>query len=400
MNLSQEQIQHMVSTMSRDERKDWVQTDAYETWMRYHFKGTIEAATGVGKTRIGVMATQGELLSNPDAVIYIVVPTTTLKTVDWPDEFRKWGCKHLLKKVHIITHAMMHKTKSVTEVDLLIFDEVHHFTPTMEAFFVNNKVYKVLGLTATLPDGTRSEEDQIKRDLIDQYCPSIYKVSLEEAIALELVADFEIKVLKFPLDNVKTHRWKEGKKEAIRTEAGQYKHLSKQLAKTMYNKKYAAAKFKFIQKRVEFIRNLPSKQVLSEKVMKHLLEPGKRTLIFCGSIEQSNKLCGTQVYNSKTDDKALTAFQNKEIDYLGAVDALNEGKNIIDLDQLLIIQGTSVALSLIQRLGRMLRIRAGHKGLCVVLIAKDTADEKWWDKACSDLDPSRIKNYIVNPQTF
>lgn len=397
MNLTKEHMQHMVDTMTVAERKDWVQNHAYNTWVLLNdYKGTIEAATGVGKTKIGIDACAAEFCKNPNAVVYIMVPTTTLRDEDWPNEFHKWGQEDLLKKVKIVCHSSMPKTKSKTgEVDLLVWDECHHATPQMTAFFNNNKVWKILGLSATLPDGTRGEEDVEKKAIIDKYCPSIYKVTLEEAIALELIADFEVKVLLFRLDNVKIHEYGNGKKTVKRTELEHYKKLSDALGQAMFNKRLAGLKFKRMQERRDFLVNSQSKFALAKICIEKMLEPGKRTLAFCGSIKQSEALFGTNTYHSQTNDEALKAFQAKESDLLAAVDALNEGKNLSDLDQLLIIQGTSVKRTIIQRFGRALRIRPDHKAMIVILVAKDTADEKWYRAATEDLDKSRIKEYNV-----
>lgn len=398
MALNKQQIEKLLS-LSVNDRKDWLQRDFLREWKINHCRGTFEGATGVGKTRTAVLAVMEEIDKNPHSVIYIMVPTETLRDVDWPDEFRKWGAENYLQFVKIMCHTSMSKAHSRTgEVDLVILDEFHHITPKQAAFFDNNKVYKSLGLSATLPKGTKSEEDLIKKQLVDQYCPSIYKISLEEAIELKIIADFEVKVLMFKLDDVKVYNYGTEQKKQLRTELGQYKHLSKQLGKAMYNKKFEGLKFQAMQRRKEFLVNSKSKLALAKTCLAKMIEPGKRTLVFCGSIAQSVELLGTNVYNSKSNDLALKAFQAEEISELGAVDALDEGKNINLLDQILIVQGTSVARRVVQRFGRMLRIRPNHKGLAVVLVAKDTADEKWYHEAYADIDKSRIKVYNVKTE--
>lgn len=395
MNINKEDIEALLE-LSVEERKNWLQRDGLMSWINNNYIGTEEMATGVGKTKIGVMACEYILTQDPNAVVHIGVPTETLRDVDWPDEFKKWGCEHLLNKVKIFCHTSMPKIKSKTEeVDLFVWDECHHATPKSVSYFHTNKVYKVLGLSATLPDGTRGEEDLEKKAIIDKYCPSIYRVSLEEAIELGLIADFEVKTLMFKLDDTKVHNYGTEKKRLMRTELGQYKHLSKQLGKAMFNKKYEGLKFKYMQQRREFLVNSQSKLSLAKTCIEKMFEPGKRTLVFCGGIAQSLELLGENVYNSQSNDSALKAFQAKEIDILAAVDALNEGKNLSDLDQILIIQGTSVKRTVIQRFGRALRIRPGYKALIVILVAKETADEKWYRSACEDLDKVRIKEYIV-----
>ena len=211
---------------------------------------------------------------------------------------------------------------------------------------------------------------------------------------LNLVSDFKVTVLLFDLDDTDKYIVAGSKAKPFKTtEASQYAFLSKNLGRAMYSK-YEGMKFQAIQKRTEFIRNVRSKQLLAKDIMSKIIDD-KRTLIFCGSIEQSMELCGNNVYNSQTNDSKLTAFCEGKIHYLGVVDALNEGKNVPELDQALVIQLTSRELAIIQRIGRTIRFRPGHIGSIIVLVAKNTADEKWYRKAFENFDQSRIKEYYV-----
>lgn len=404
MNLTKKEIDVMVSTMAPEQIKDWVQQDALKHWKLASKRGTIEAATGVGKTRIGVLATSEVLSKDPNAVVYIFVPTETLRDVDWPDEFRKWNFEHLLERVRIICHVSMEKETPERDVELAIFDEVHHATISNTMFFSRDwKVYSTLGLTATLPDGNSNENDRDKRILIDGLCPPCYKVTVEEGIALRLISDFEVTVLKFDLDDTIRNVSSGTKKVPTKTtELGHYKYLTKNLSKCMYMAGKENLKFVWIQKRMAFLYNLPSKTQLAKEVMGHVLtEDGRnvRTLIFCGSIEQSIQLCGENIYNSKTDSGKLDAFKSKEIPYLGVVDALNEGSNIDDLELSIIIQTSSKELKVIQRIGRNIRFKEGKVGKIIVLVAKGTADEKWFNEAFKNIDKSRIKMHYVKPKS-
>lgn len=396
--LTEEQIQYMLDNEDPPHRKDSCQGLCYDAWVQSGYRGTIEAATGVGKTKVGVTAVATRLNVDPNANIYIVVPTTTLRDVDWPAEFIKWGHKDLLKKVKIICYASMHKQKVKRDVDLLILDEIHHLSLDNMQFLSESNEYKVwniLGLTATLPKASRSAEDSDKRARIDKLAPSCFTVSLEQAIRLELVADFEIKVLRFNLDSKDKYIVGGTKTAPFKiTEQAKYQYLTKMCQKMAWQKK-DGAKFKYIGERTRFLYNLRSKVWLAAECMSHMITPNNRTLIFCGSIEQSRTLCGDRVYNSEVSDKQLTAFQNKEINYMAVVNKVNEGQNINELDQILVVTMTSNELTIIQRIGRTIRFRPGHKALVVILVAAGTADEKWYKAATENFDPSRITEYNV-----
>ena len=91
-------------------------------------------------------------------------------------------------------------------------------------------------------------------------------------------------------------------------------------------------------------------------------------------------------------------FRADQINYLGAVQALNEGEHIPDMDQILIVQINSRELNLIQRIGRTIRFRENHTAKIIILVASGTADEKWYRSATSNLNKSRIKEYHVKPE--
>ncbi len=395
--LDEKTIQNLLEECP-DQRKTEVQYMALENWVECNHRGTFEGATGVGKTLVGINAVAYQFKKNPQSLIYIVVPTTTLRDVDWPAEFKRWGHADLIKKVRIICYASLLKEKPKKDVDLLILDEIHHLTLDASLFLSESnpwKIWNILGLTATLPNPKRSIEDFDKRARIERFAPSIFKVSLEKAIQLELVADFEVKVLKFDLDS--TDKYIPGGTKAVpfnTTERATYQYLTKMIQRMVMAKK-EGAKFAYIGKRTRFLRNLRSKLWVAQECMKHMITPDNRTLIFCGGIEQSHTLCGDWVYHSQTTDKHLQKFQDKEIHFLGVVDALNEGKNIAELDQSLVVQLDSNERSIIQRIGRNVRFRPGHKALIVVCVAKGTADEKWYESAFENFDKSRIKEYHI-----
>jgi superfamily II DNA or RNA helicase len=395
--LSQEEKDKLLKLKDPFKRKDKVQELGYEYWKRANKRGTEECATGVGKTRIGLRAIDEELKADKDALCYIIVPTETLRDDDWPAEMDKAGYGYLKDHPNVrrLCYASLADAKPERDVALVVLDEIHKLTIANSVFFSGDwKVFSIMGLTATLPKMDSDDgNDRDKRILIDSMAPSVFIVPLEDAVELELTSDFEIFLMYFDLEQVaKTVPVKGG----FTTEAIYYKALSKAVAKSMWagNEKF---KFASIQKRVAFLANLGSKTLLAKEIMEQIL-PNNRTIIFCGSIEQSKELCGDKIYNSMTDNSMLKLFQEQKIDYLGVVDALNEGKNVDNLNNALIVKFTSKDLPLIQRIGRIIRFRPGHVGRVIILVAKATVEEKWIKKALIDFDKSRIKQFNVIPK--
>ena len=102
--------------------------------------------------------------------------------------------------------------------------------------------------------------------------------------------------------------------------------------------------------RLHFIYNLKSKTEIAKEIFKLIYKKDRRYLIFCGSIKQADEICGENVYHSKVKDTAFTKFKQKLINYLGAVKSLNEGHNIPELDEAIIVQFNSSEKDIIQQI--------------------------------------------------
>lgn len=377
-------------------RKSRIQDIVLAEWEKQNCRGTPEMATGVGKSRIAIMAIKKQFDKNPNSNIVIAIPTTSLRDTDWPDEFIKWDVKHLLDKVKLVTHVSLPNIKIQGDIDLLILDECHHLTIKMCEVFEKYQIWSRMGLSALLPT---ISEDFARRTLLDKYFPVVFRITLDDALDLKVITDFEIMLLKFHLDD-KNMNVKGGteKMPTMVTEQTHYEKLTRQLGIV---KSKGGAGFYFIQKRMELIMNLPTKKQLAKEIMQYLIKDGLRTIVFCGSQDQSDSLGGpNNSYHSgkKNRDSILKAFNNKEINYLCCVKALNEGKNLVEIDQSFIVQASAQLKDLIQRLGRNVRWREDVVAKIIILVAANTIDEVWINNALYTFDKRKIKTYWVTPK--
>jgi superfamily II DNA or RNA helicase len=403
MRYPKEEIEAILYNYPDDnKRKTFIQENLLHRWYQVNCRGTLEVATGVGKTRVAVLAIINEFRTNPNANVYIGVPTTTLRDTGWPEELKKWGAEHLIDKIKSVCHVSMHEVTDPQDVDLFILDEAHHITEKSALFFSSRKVFRILALSATLPT---MKEDPIKRTILDKLCPIFFTISLEDGVALKLINDFELIVLKFKLDS-KHLMIKTGTAERPNwtTEASHYKYLTAQIARRMrMAKSNKFAIFAIISQRLDLIINLPTKKQIAKEVLQQIITEDKRTLVFCGSIDQCEALCGPNTYHSGNDEhpktgiSKLDAFKQKQIHYLGCVKGLNEGENLPDIDQSFIVQLNSKKKDLVQRIGRNIRWKPGTTGKLIILVAQDTIDELWFKTATKDFDKKRIKTFIIEP---
>lgn len=392
MRFSKEEIEQLLKLFPDPiQRKNRVQELMLARWNAGFKRGTLEGATGIGKSRVGVLAALEAYEKNPDANVVVGTPTTSLRDDEWPEEFKKWGGSHIVDKVKFICHTAMADLKINGDIDLFIYDEIHHSTPANNVLFDKYKVWSVLGLSATLPT---LKQDFERRTRIDKLSPTFFTITLEDAVALKLITEFEVIVLKFKLNDVDLNiPGGTQKLPTVTTEAAHYAYLTQRLASIMRTKK--GSKFFYIQKRVDLIMNLPTKKQLAKEVMEQIIKDDVRTLVFCGSIDQCNELCGANVYHSKSTNHALNDFKAGKINYMGSVKALNEGKNIPNVDQSFIVQISAKTKDIVQRIGRNVRWRIGHVAKIIVLVAEDTMDEKWYEEAFYTFDKRRIKTYNI-----
>ena len=134
---------------------------------------------------------------------------------------------------------------------------------------------------------------------------------------------------------------------------------------------------------------MPSKTEAAKFLLEHIIPKEERTLIFAGSIAQAEQVC-TDFFHSKTNDKKFNLFTEEKINRLSSVKSLNEGHNISNLDNALIIQLNSKELSMVQRIGRIVRYRDEHIANIYIINVRNTVDENWLESSLSDFDQNNI----------
>lgn len=373
-----------------NEKRNEIQIKARSLWKQAGSNGLLAMATGSGKSKIAVDEAKEEHQDRGKAFKgLLIVPTEKLRDVNWKAEFKKWNALKTWDKLDRECYASIAKIKGNT-YDLVILDEAHYLTPANARFFGQNKVRRVMALTATPP------EDPIKQILLDSIAPIVYIYSLNQAVKDGLVAPFNIIVVESPLDST-NKVIKSGNKARpfFQTEEAKYTYLSKRIS-DLYDNQASSNAMKFAYfARMRFIYNLPSKQLVAKKLMAGRMKG--RYLVFAGSIAQAEELCSPEVFHSKSNDKYYNSFLAEETHRLGVVKAVNEGHNIPNLDMALIVQLNSRELDVIQRIGRIVRWRFGHVATIYIVVATDTQDEVWLQKALQGFDSKHI-TYINSNQ--
>lgn len=367
-------------------KKQQIQEDMQRVIVSNDYKGTISAATGAGKTKVGVDLCEHVkevFIKKKKYKVLIAVPTTKLRDDRWPDEFRKWDKEYLLEYIDMSCYASINKIKD-QHFDLVILDEAHHITESNSAFFDQNQVDRTLGLTATLP------RDIEKSRILNKYCPVIYDYPLDQALADGVVSPFVIKIVYYNLDTSrKDIQAGNTNKRFYQSERAAYNWRCRRIDAYKDDDRFPPKRI--LLERMRFLQNIPTKTKVAKALIK-TLNPKKRYLIFGGGIEQIENLC-KYTYHSKTNSNDYKRFIKQEINTLGCVQALNEGEDIPNMDGALILAFNSNPLPMIQRIGRIIRYRKGHVGEITILCSKGTIEEEWLFQALSKIDSVKIENY-------
>ncbi|MDZ4221296.1 MAG: zinc-ribbon domain-containing protein, partial [Patescibacteria group bacterium] len=220
----------------------------------------------------------------------------------------------------------------------VIVDEGHHAAaPTFQPVVVYFTPRYLLGMTAT-PDRTDD------RDIRDIFGPEVVNISLEDAIANGWLTPFEYHVV---TDNLRTSTLR----RLIREEFGENRRVSlAQLNESI-----------FVALR-------------DEQVAERILRLNKKTIIFCERIEHAEHFAefipGSKPYHTgrghKENRETLQAFRDGTLQYILAVDKLNEGVDIPDAEVIVFYRNTDSERIFLQQLGRGARKQPGKEKYIVL----------------------------------
>jgi len=389
--------------------KSIIQDEALTAWKNNDYKGLIVMATGVGKSRIPIKY----ITDNLNYSSIIVVPTEKLRDDNWKEEFIK--VHESTTQYNSIERQCYASIGNIKELafSFVLLDEAHNITENNVKFFENNSISDIMALTATVPT------DAIKLQLLENLGLTIvYELSLDDAIKLRLVSPYEITIVETTLDNSYSYIKSGNKDKAFSsTESKAYSYVNEKIDKIEprvnlpkpvdnfeggfgyvddsigrqrgLTDKERKSLDNLIMKRMRIIYNSYAKLQVAKEIKKLISD--KRTIFFCGSISQADEICDYSYHSKSRDDSSLIQFINEEQNQLSCVDSLNEGMNIPNVDCAVILQCNSKETSLIQRIGRIVRYRQGHVAKIIIIICKNTVDEKWLNSALSNLDVNKIK---------
>lgn len=382
----------LFGNLSRTERQE----QGVQRWVDNKLCGTLNWATGVGKTRGGLMAISRFLKKNPTKSVIIVVPSEPIQR-QWNQELIDWN---LFQQCSV-------KTMNDTSVNkysctLLVIDEIHKVgAPTLLNIFKNVQYTIILGLTATF------ERLDGKDEIISKKCPIVDTISVEEAIENKWLADYrEYEVLIEPED-INVYRevnkefyehfsyfnydfnlamkcatdWKRraelAKEKCKEDQSEDFKTVNKQILV------HAMGFSRTLQARKKYIFNHPKKIELTNLILENRQD--KKCITFSATVAMAEKIKYGAVYSGKDSVKKgrmnLQEFVQQDGGVLNTVMKLNEGFNCPDISVSVILGFNSSSTTKKQRVGRVIRQKEGKTAEVFTLVLKGTVEEEWFRKS-------------------
>lgn len=347
----------------------------------------LELITGFGKSKLAI-----DLINHicdrvfkyeerPTDILILVAKTVHKQT--WKDEIEKWGG---IKSDYITIECYESlKNYENSYFDVVIADEMQHLSEArlevLETIHINESF---IGLSAT-----------IKRDMRDYFIHShkaeVIKCGLKEAVEDEVLPEPTVYLLPLTLDTTNyTYKVKKFGRDIITTQKGYYDSISSLIE--WY-------KDKFFNSRNERIKNLwlstAGKRLKwcaeqKEGIVNSLLDKFRnyKTLTFCSSIEQSERLGKYNITSkNKASVKNLEMFNLNKIKHITACNILNEGVNLTNCRIGIFCNLNSSEIVVKQRVGRILR----HKSPIIIIpYFKDTREEELVQKMIEEYSEESI----------
>lgn len=384
----------LFKTITRDERQE----ESRVNWIKSKCKGTIEACTGYGKSRVGLNCIKTLLNKYPDKRILIVVPTIPLKE-QWIKHIDEWGFS-LNCDVQVINTVITQDWKCC----LLILDECHRFVADqMREVFNKVKYNLILGLTATI------ERLDGKHELLKKYCPVCDRVTLEVALLNGWVANYKEYLVLIDVDDIQTYKeynkefvqhfeffgfdfnralsclGKNGFIERSRLRDEMCPNGTPEQKKEMFKMitYHATAFMRVLQSKKAFINNHPKKIELAKAIIE--ARPNSKIITFSNNVKMAESIGYGNVYTGKDSKKksriTMDEFKTLETGILNTCQRCNEGVDIPGLSVAIMLGIDSSKIKALQKKGRVIRKEGNKVAEIFNLVINQSVELEWYKKS-------------------
>lgn len=359
-------------------KREEIQQQALESLKNLR-KGSIAVSMGVGKTYIALCHINSIYAS--DLKVLVVAPKRSIFTT-WINECEKFGFKHLIPHISFSTYLSLGKQDlGYTAVYL---DECHNLIEESHDYWLSQFGGTIVGLTGTPPRYATSEKGR----MISKHCPIKYKYFTDDAVNDKILNDYKIIVHYLPLSSAKGSYWNKTKSGKMwpSSEYENYMYWCSAIDSASSAKQMQILRIL----RMNAMKTYSSKDSLAKRLLE---ESKQKCIVFANTQNQADNICPHSYHAGNPDSEVnLLKFKQGIITKLSAVLQLNEGVNIPDLKEGIIMHAYGNERKSNQRLGRLLRLNPDETSTTHILCYKNTIDETWVKSALKDLDQSKIEH--------
>jgi superfamily II DNA or RNA helicase len=403
------------------------QEKALQAWLKNGRRGVVEAATGSGKTRVGIRIAS-EFVKQGGCVL-IVTPTRDL-VEQWITEaedtqIKVWAdsdAELLLQSgtpgIAVATYARAGTAKFLSAAkagrrkpQLLVADEAHHLGSDVQGKHILSHTWHAsLGLTATL-----ERSDGAVEEINEKIGAVVYRYSVKQAVKDGVLAAFHYVTLGVELEDEIRAEYEEIDAK-VRSWAGKLlgevgvASIPKNFMKFAQEQKklgvFSASMYvSFWNKRRNLVAGsraklLALKKARLETTGVHLLsfaetEPAAQAAAEALTVEPHYIVEFISGSLSKSRRRQLRdAFSDETLSGLVGPKLLDEGINLPEADLGIVLAKSSSNVQLIQRLGRVLRRKKSRRdAVFLTLFARGTYEDPYTKVRSEDKD-LRLKEVI------
>lgn len=392
---------------------------AYKSWVDHKRRGVVEAVTGAGKTRLGIAAIKEVFAMKRRSVV--VVPSIVLQQ-QWHRELKAifpnmsiglFGGNHRQTTAEITIAVVNGFAANAAKPNahfkntyLLIADEVHRYGAAKFAQGLLPCAAVRLGLTATL----ERTDDGVNEILLPYFGAAVYNCSFREARKDRRLAAATIALLGIAFNEEEQEAYDDALRKGRDAKSELVRDHYEQLCRCGFENKDRDLFFIAAQRLAEIadhagilartwlsargdasniLANATGKRIAARS-LSSLFGNGHSGIVFCQRIaaaEELSRLFAHQqlrsaAFHSKVrrDHRAqmLQQLSDGRLDLLTTATALDEGIDVRNIDTGIIISSTQQNRQMIQRLGRVLRVKPdGRRARVVITYALGT----WEDPA-------------------
>lgn len=353
--------------------RDQRQIEFADTWIREGENGILNLFPRFGKIRTSINIFNK---TNPVSIL-IAYPDKKIRK-SWEDDFKHLEFDDV--NVTFTTHVSLKKYVD-KQFGLVVIDEIHLLSDKQlsDVKIMRSRNHKILGLTGTLSDWTKK---QLKKEL---NLNVVATYGIEQAINEGVVADYEITVVKVPMDNTVMNNYK-GK---VMTEAKRLKNFS-----YVINKLEEEQKDSFFMKLkvMELFQNsISKKRKIIELISQHKKD---RVLVFCGRKDFIEDLGIPYHHSTSENEDEFVDFVEGRGNHMAVINIGNTGVTYKPLNYIIVNAIDSNPENMTQKISRCLSMENNNpdkKGKIYITVVPSSLEEKWLEKSLSFFDKKKIK---------